>query len=225
MSERASIKRTFRRGARLSSRMADLARAAARASKREALRNAPVYAPPGELKAVDTTINSAIDSTGYVHLLNGIARGDDINERNGRQVLMKSVQISWLSFATAATGVDQVHRVVLVYDRQANATALTWNDVFGSSSIHYPRNLENRKRFKILMDQSYVINAAGEPGTGRVEKFYRKLAHPVTFNAGDAGTIADITTGSLYLMWTSSVGAGATAGTIQGRARVRYSDQ
>jgi len=224
MSERTTIKRTFRRGARLSSKMADLARAAARASKTAAMRNPPVYAPPGEFKSVDTTINSAIDNGGYVQLLNGLARGDDINQRSGREVMMKSVQISWLSFATAATGVDQVHRVVLVYDRQANAAALTWNDVFGSTSIHYPRNLENRKRFKILMDMSYVINAAGEPGTGRMEKYYRKLAHPVTFNSGNAGTIADITTGSLYLMWTSSVGAGATAGTIQGRVRVRYTD-
>ena len=36
------------------------------------------------------------DYTGapIIKLLNGIARGDDINERNGRQVIMKSVQIN-----------------------------------------------------------------------------------------------------------------------------------
>lgn len=224
MSERASIKRTFRRGSRLSSKMASLARAAARASKAQAMRNPPVYAPPGEFKSVDTTINSAIDSTGYVLLLNGLARGDDINQRSGREVMMKSVELRFNSFATGTTGVDQIHRVALVYDRQANATALTWADVFTSSSINYPRNLENRKRFKVLMDTWYVINASGEPGTAHVEKYYRKLAHPVTFNSGNAGTVADITTGSLYLMWTSSAAAGAGAGTIQGRCRVRYTD-
>ena len=55
-------------------------------------------------------------------------------------------------------------------------------------------------------------------------KWYRRLNHPVTFNAGDAGTVADITTGSLYFLVVGSEAAGATAGTVSGRVRVRFDD-
>jgi len=74
------------------------------------------------------------------------------------------------------------------------------------------------------MDKKFQLNASGESGSERMFKFYRRLAHPVTFNSGDAGTVADITTGSLYLIYIGSIAAGATAGSIVGHCRIRYSD-
>ena len=49
----------------------------------------------GEMKSVDVYTGSLVaDSTGTLQLLNGLARGDDIDERDGREVTMKSIQIN-----------------------------------------------------------------------------------------------------------------------------------
>ncbi|AUM61657.1 capsid [uncultured virus] len=185
----------------------------------------------GELKAVDTALAAtAIDAASGVQLINGIGRGDDINQRNGREIVMKSIEVKFTLQVTPGTGTAQVHRVVLVYDRQTNGTALTWADVYGAGpTILSVRNLENRKRFKVLMDRTFNMGAAVVQTVGGhnfiTDSFYRKMNHPVTFNAGNAGTVADITTGSLYLMFIGSNAAGATAGSIVAQARVRYEDK
>lgn len=178
----------------------------------------------GELKSVDTTINSAADTTGGLLLVNGIARGDDINERIGRRVIMKSIQVGLTVRGTAGTGIDQWHRYVLVYDKQANGAALTYLQVFAAADMNGMRNLENRERFMVLMDKKIHLNASGEPESHRQVSAFRRINLPITFNNGDAGTIADITTGSLYLIVYGNIAAGATAGSAYGFVRVRYED-
>lgn len=178
-----------------------------------------------EFKAVDTTVNIACDQTGAVALLNGIARGDDINERIGRKVVMRSMEVRVQSIVTSNTGVDQSHRVLFVFDRQCNATALTVADVLTAVDINSPRNLTNRSRFKILYDNLHHLSSTAEPGSHKVINFYKRLWLPVTFNSGDAGTIADIQTGSLYLVVVGNIAPGTSAGAVGGKIRVRYTDE
>ena len=179
----------------------------------------------GELKAVDTSVNQSADTTGGVVLLSGIARGDDINQRTGREVTLRSIECRFLGRVTAGTGIDQQQRLLLVYDRQSNGAAPTVADVLGSANVLYPRNLENRRRFKVLYDRYFQLNASGEPGSEKVFKFYRRLRHPMVFNSGNAGTVADITSGAIHAVICGSAAPGATAGTIQGRVRIRYEDK
>ena len=152
----------------------------------------------GEFKSVDTLVTGDLNTTGTISLINGIARGDEINERNGREVVMRSVQLSMNAQSTDTTGIPQCCRILLVYDRQTNAAAPTFAQVLtatGASLPLAPRNLENRRRFKILMDRKFTIGPQGATtaALGALSKkmlsdFYRKLRHPVTFNNGDAGT-------------------------------------
>lgn len=181
----------------------------------------------GEFKSVDVNADMACDTTSSVQLLNGIARGDEINERNGREITIMSIQLNALFKATAATGTDQQQRLLIVYDRQTNAAACTFAQVVSTAGVLTPRNLENRRRFKILFDRTFVISqtVAAEPGNQMICKFYRRLRLPVTFNSGDAGTVADITTGSLYAIAYGGNVAGATAGTISVNCRIRYQDK
>jgi len=178
-----------------------------------------------EWKSVDVAVSDDCDSTGAVLLVNGIARGDDIGERNGRQIVMKSFEIRAQDWATIGTGLAQSHRIMLVYDKQANGAALTVAMVLLTASITSPRNLENRQRFVVLMDK--VVNLA-EDGAGGLSSVmwqaYKRLNLPVTFNSGDAGTVADIITGSLYLLYIGDKAAGAIAGTLSTRMRLRYED-
>lgn len=191
---------------------------------------APAHGYPGgamtsEFKAIDVANATVVqDTVGSVTLINGCQMGSDINNRIGRQFQMRSVELHGLTFGTPATGIDQVHRVLLVYDRQANGVAPALADVLLAANYISPRNLNNRKRFKILMDHKVVINAVGESGSQSEVSFYRKLRHPVEFNAGNAGTVADIQSGSLYLLTVGNAGAGVTAGSFNFYTRVRFTD-
>ena len=182
------------------------------------------YGTRAELKAVDTTINQVADTTGAVTLLNGVARGDDINQRVGRRVRLASLQASIVNYVTPATGIDQTHRCLIVYDKQSNGVAPAITDVLVSASTVAMPNLDNRQRFVILYDKLMHLNAAAEPGSMVAFKINKRLPYGVQFNSGDAGTVADIQTGGLFFITIGSIAAGGTAGTFSGRVRVRYTD-
>jgi len=190
---------------------------------------------PGELKSVDTYLAPAETFwSGNRTLLNGIARGDDITERNGRQVTLKSVEINLVCRPSpvADNPVPQVVRFLLVYDRQTNATALTIDQVLSATgSAHVvicPKNLENRDRFLILRDMKFGVHSSSSANfqsAPKMMKVYQTLNLPVTFNAGDAATVADITTGSLYgIIMSDADPASAVAPMISYSCRVRYAD-
>lgn len=182
------------------------------------------YGTRAELKAVDTTISQVADTTGAVTLLNGIARGDDINQRVGRRVRLASLQASIVNYVTPTTGIDQTHRCLIVYDKQSNGVAPAITDVLVSASTVAMPNLDNRQRFVILYDKLMHLNASAEPGSMVAFKISKRLPYGVQFNSGDAGTVADIQTGGLFFITIGSVAAGGTAGTFSGRIRVRYTD-
>lgn len=179
----------------------------------------------GEFKSIDYSNALAVNTGTTIALLNGCARGDDIGERDGRETMMKSIQLSGYIAPTVGTGVDQQARILLVYDRQTNGVALGSADVLENADVRGFRKLENRKRFKILMDKKFALSASGEANSNQVFEFYRRLRHPVTYNSGSAGTVADIATGSLYIVVIGTEVAGATAGLCTFRTRVRFQDQ
>jgi len=184
----------------------------------------------GEWKSIDVADSRATDTTGGLQLLNGCARGDDIAERTGRQIMIRSIDIlGWYS-VTAATGTDQVQRFLVVYDKQTNAAAMTIAQLFGAPAaamlpVTHPI-LENRTRFVVLYDSGpVVLNATAEAGSRVPFHWYKAINLPVTFNAGDAGTVADIVTGSIYAVCVGSNVAGVTAGAINYESRIRYEDK
>lgn len=181
----------------------------------------------GEWKFLDLTVNNAMDSTGAMLLLNGLQPGSSASQRIGMKVAIRSLQMKLISFCTAGTGVDQEHRWLVLLDRQANGAApAALTDFLAAGNTKGLRNLANRRRFKIVLDKRYYINNANEPGSARVFNVYMKFRRPliVEYNAGIAGTIADIVSNSLYLVLIGQVAPGTGAGMIQGYARIRYTD-
>lgn len=236
MSSRQSVRMSFgrkRKGWRVSEQMA--AGRAVRQAQVEAARAVVVAAAPnyaqrglqlssGEFKSVDLHAdNVSCSTTPGILLLNGMTVGSSIDQRVGREVTLRSIQFQYVVRANTA-GVDQQVRVALVYDRQTNGAAPAFNDVFDYSNVTAARKLENRKRFRILYDRTYTLNAIGEPGAQVARRFYRRLRHPVTFNSGSTGLVADITTGSFYLLFLSTQAAGTNAALLDYNTRVRYTD-
>lgn len=129
----------------------------------------------------------------------------------------------------AGGGVEQFARGILVLDRQPNGVApAAITDVVATNSTVSPRNLANRKRFRIMYDKTWPMGfttATGSP-TSRAFKLYFKFRRPIVvdYNTGNAGTVADISTNSLYWITCGNVANGAT--TVNGKHyfRIRFVD-
>ena len=180
----------------------------------------------GEWKYLDNNFNLAVSTGTSSWLLNGLAPGSSASQRIGQKVSVRSLEIRLYNQVTAGTGVDQLHRQLVVMDRQANGAPPAIANILSAADVAAPRNLEYRKRFKVLLDKTFTLNATAEPGSQKWRKYYIKFKRPIVveFNAGVAGTIADIVTNSLYIFNIGSQAAGATAGTVTGYIRMRYTD-
>jgi hypothetical protein len=178
-----------------------------------------------EVKSLTTSVSQGCDTTGAVTLLDGMVQGTSAITRVGRQIVVRSVELSLAMHVTPTTGLDQIDRFLLIYDRQSNGVAPTIQDVLESNSVFALPNKNNALRFVILMDVVKAVNASTESDsdvvTGRVVRRCNKL---VQFNSGNAGTVADIATGGMFLITMGTLDAGVTAGSLIGRVRVNFTD-
>jgi len=183
----------------------------------------------GEWKYADTALNQDLNTTPQINCLNALALGNTASTRVGMKVDMRTIELGLRSWTTPATGVEQFGRILLVLDRQTNAvgpTALT--DILSTSAVTSPRNLANRKRFKILWDRRFTLGATaagtGSP-TSRLFKAYLNLRRISTdYNTANNGTVADIVSNSLHLVYFGTEPAGNTDAFLVGTVRVRYTD-
>lgn len=168
-----------------------------------------------------------------IGLLNPLIQGTDSTTRIGRKILMKSIQIKLdMALQNAGAGVPDAGRdagtvrFMVVYDSQTNGAALAATDVLvvtGGSAVVAPMNLNNRERFKIIWDKNRIIDPQGPAQI--FFKLYKKCTLPMIFNGGNAGTVADIQTGSIYFLMVTSSQATAV-GTMLGQiySRIRFID-
>jgi len=180
--------------------------------------------PSAELKAVDTDVNLTMDTTGAIRLLNGVVPGVGFSQRIGRSISMRGLDLRLTASVVAGTGVDQIQRVLVVLDHQPNGAAPVITDILDAVSTESRPNLINAWRFTILQDTRFDLNASAEPGSKRAITEKICLGRSTHYNNGVAGTVADIVTNSLFLVFVGSEAAGATAGTVTGTSRVRFVD-
>lgn len=188
----------------------------------------------GEWKYHDNADAKDINSTPSFTLLNGIAEGVGATERVGQKVLIRSLEIRAQGWVTAATGVTNVCRAIIVQDRQTN-TAVIGNitDVLEANNCMAPRSLPNRHRFKILWDKFFllggVLNGAGTGSSIPEQKLFKSYIKfrkpiPMHFNQGEDANVASITSNSIYLVLLGNIAAGATDANLTYYIRVRYTD-
>lgn len=190
------------------------------------------YGSKGEMKYSDIATNTvAVNTTGSFSLLHIPILGSDFNARIGRKTLAKSVYIRgiWGSDVLGSIGAQQV-RMVLFVDYQPNGLAPTVLQVLSTAVPTSHLAADNRDRFKILCDKEFAIGpqnvatpAFSSPVVQNI-KLYKKLNLQTIFNATNGGTIADITTGALYLFFIGSAAAGNGDGACTWSSRVRYAD-
>jgi len=173
-----------------------------------------------ERKNIDDT--SPLFSTGAatwtIKCINDVGQGTTAITRIGRKIVMKSVYLQGVGACSTAC------RIIVFYDRQSNGAAPSATDVLTSNTLMAMQNLDNRDRFIILadifpgkQDEDLCLNVTNGLGWKRYIK-----CNLETIYGGNAGTVADINSGGLFVM------AHCNSGTFNGETgiqRVRFIDE
>lgn len=160
-------------------------------------------------------------TTASLQLCNGIAQGTTANSRLGRRIIMKSFMVRIVLAKAPTQTQESPVRIMLVYDQQTNGTTCVATDVLQTDSIFGLTNLNNSNRFKILFDKHFKMGSVSDTSINYHK--YWKCNLPVQFNAGSAGTVGDIQTGSVYILaWSPQIGVAIPIGGVS--VRVRFSD-
>lgn len=210
----------------------------------------------GEKKGVDTilTLSPVIATTntnGSMFVVNTVRPGNGSYNRVGRRIFNKSLRIKIrgnMNIVSQTTTYDiegNSLRMVVVWDTQPSGVLPTFDTIFGSTtqagteatSIVDPIKYDNLQRFKILKDCWLPLNIeAISSGAANADNDYAffideyiNLKNRVTTFSGDSSpsTIADISTGGLYIVFRAAVnsaGVNTVAITADSIARLRYSD-
>lgn len=178
-----------------------------------------------EWKCIDTIqLVTPMLAAGNLTLLNASTLGDNLNNRDGRQIFIQSIQVKFRAEFNAAAATASPLRFILFQDKQANGAAPAVGellDIATAGAIDALRLLTTRKRFKILADRRYYVSQNSGLG-GIVDDIYLKKPITVQYNAGNSGTITDITTNSLYMLMTSDETVNGPFGGFF--ARVRFTE-
>jgi len=179
-------------------------------------------------------LNTAVPVTWSVNLINGVTQGTDFNSRIGRQMQNKSILFNGNIFPviTPSTSATQglMFRVVIIYDTQPNSGSLpAGTDIFVANDPHSPMNLNNRDRFKVLVDKkgqlgSYLTSAGGTIISGAPQNAwwskYKKCNLETVFS-GTTNAIGSMATGSIYICY---IGDFVGISLIDYYTRVRFTD-
>jgi len=210
-------------------------------------RTIPLRGSPTEKKVQDVAITlteagaNPLTNAGYFSSLCVPITGASMTERVGRKTQIKSCYLRGMmmkSLAATPTGSvtaeAQMVRLILIFDKQPNAAVPVMSDILQTSTVYSQFNINNRDRFSILKDKEYVFdpmiydsanNAYAWNRTIHPVKIFKKLDLEQVFNAGSAGTAADINTGNLLLFLLTNTAPGADKNiNVYLTSRVRYTD-
>lgn len=201
-------------------------------SKQQAIRvggwSNPSRMSRGELKFVDTfqTFTPTVGSNAFAITaapINGVAQGTSASDRIGRKTVAKSILIRYNGQLAPTSTQGGLFRILVVYDKQANATAPAINDVLLSDNFVSFNNLSNRDRFVTLFDELTDPISTGGP-LSCAGRLYKKISLETLYNTGTTGGIGSIQTGSIYVFVAQNAGILTAAASLVVWTRIRYDD-
>lgn len=193
----------------------------------------------------DTFIMSPVS---IVDLLNPLAQGNTSITRLGDKVQATSIQGRYCVFNDNDNLVPNIWRVIIFWDRGPKGAAPIFSDILdtttmtsaASNTVYAPYNLKNVPRFKILYDQSGIIQVnqqlttvlAGATTTttavltqsSNVYHFKIPLKRIVNYGLGNAGTVADISQNGLFGLYLSDIPAASQPPAIVIGTRFLFKD-
>lgn len=175
-----------------------------------------------EFKRSDlTNISTSITGTPSILFLTGLAEGDDVTQRNGRSVLLKSSYLQ--AQLVLGTATSAVVRIIIFMDKVSNGTTPTALDLLQyTSTITSPLNTDNAmNRFKVLTDRRYQLDSQKNPQ--QWVKTYLKQNHHLVYK-GTTASSSDTVSGHLYmLLWSSTLPSNSSI-TMEYTNRIMFVD-
>lgn len=188
-----------------------------------------------EKKFKDTTVpitlaagSISFPAIGAANLLNGLVPDATATGRIGRSINMKSLLVRFSCLAGPTATGSASYRILVIYDKQPNAAFPVGGvtDILLTDAFNSPNNLSNRDRFVTIFDEvTPAISGTGGGDQSYTGVLFKKLNLETRYNGGVAGTIADITTGSLFLFVAQSGGLTTVGSTFTASCRIRYEDK
>jgi len=177
-----------------------------------------------EKKFKDTDLAGTLNNTpSYALALNGLAEGDDVNQRNGRSVLDKAIQIkSQIQLNLSNGAVNRIGMAVILDKKPevAGATVPVWTTVFSSGDPTALISQASSDRFVIL--KRWVMGMEQTTTVVRNLDYYQTLTGIHTKYDGTTAGYDSIDQNAIILMGTSDQGTDPP--TIVGTARYTYYD-
>lgn len=201
---------------------------------------------PHELKVADfAAVQGSVltfSTAGTFQLLAAPIQGTGFDNRIGRKITNKSLYIKGYIQTEASQTNDLIDvpaqhgRMIVFVDFQPNGAAPATTDLLKTADSVSQLNLNNRDRFKILVDKEFVFDPYGFNTATNVSylscvnqiryfKKYKRLNIETIFNGTNGGTVADITTGAIYVFFISNTALSAGLNVFATfTSRIRYSD-
>lgn len=185
-------------------------------------REVPLYVPPSTGSDLTeahvlTTASGAMtfDATGGIVLLNSISQGDGLANRHGNRIQMLQLQLRGNANVVGGSILPQGFWAV-VYDRQPTGALPALTLIYDAVNVNAFQALTTRDRFQILYRQDFQLEGANPAVTADSLRRFDRVVHLRKMSAytvgTTTGTIADISTGALYLIWGGIDQGGGTAG-------------
>ncbi len=186
-----------------------------------------------ELKFHDVDLDDALVASAgtIVPTINIIPQGITEITRIGRKCTIRS--IGWrfqliLPTQTAGNSTSDQVRVIMYLDKQANKATAAVLDILESADYQSFNNLNNKGRFRTIMDRVYSMNAQAGSGQNAADEYgeytvedvlFKQVNIPIEFTA-DTGAITEITSNNIGVLLISQSGLVA----FESKIRLRFSD-
>lgn len=174
-------------------------------------------------------------------LANGLTQGVADGQRVGDRARFTSIRITGEIQRDSDNLVPNTVRMLVFWDSQPNGATpplvATTESLFNipsiaANNINATYNLDNQKRYKVLLDKRWVFNTGAYDTTGTIWfptrhlfNFYIKLSRESIYTANN-GTIADLTKNSLYIAFCTdqSGAAGSELPEVRYAFNIYYKD-
>ena len=171
----------------------------------------------------------ACNSTGSITLIATVAQGTSVNQRVGKKIQWKSMQIRGTVQANATT-VSNNSAWLIVYDRRPTGSLPAITDVFVG---HCDLVHERREQRSLPDPEALERHDPRQRGTAGqqtdkssvvVDEFLSLRSLPCAYKAAGTGAIGDIEQGALYLITVGDNAAGNTDSDAILAFRTRFLD-
>jgi len=162
-----------------------------------------IRATKGEIKSKDVGVTAAFTTTGVVTLLNGVAQGSNITERDGRIIHPNHLQCQLFLFPNGNI-TQTAFTIYFIYDMAPNGVLPTFTEMFATASFVTVPRQDQSWRFKILKKVLWTptydtTNKFVDSDTKHMD-FKINLKGKVVNYISTSDGIADIGKGAIYMV-------------------------